>query len=158
MKTYTEGEALNKAAAYCTLCERCVSEVIKKLETWGMTPAQQHSITERLKSEMFIDETRYCRAFVNDKLKFNHWGRIKISAALYEKRLPKELIKEALENIDEELYTQVLADTIAAKHKELKGKDDYATRQKLMRHAASRGFEPAMIMRMIKISDHEMDF
>ena len=112
MKQLTPAEALNNAAAYCTLCERCVSEVRAKLTAWGMTPAEQNSIVERLVSEKFIDETRYCRAFVNDKLKFNHWGRIKISAALREKQLPKELAKEALEQIDEELYMEILTETI----------------------------------------------
>ena len=157
MKQLTPAEALNKAAAYCTLCERCVSEVRAKLTAWGMTPAEQNSIVERLVSEKFIDETRYCRAFVNDKLKFNHWGRIKISAALREKQLPKELAKEALEQIDEELYMEILTETIATKRREYKGKDDYATKQKLMRFAASRGFEPSIIMRMINLSDNVVD-
>lgn len=157
MKTYTEGEALNKAAAYCTLCERCVSEVRTKLTAWGMTAVQQSRIIERLIEEKFIDEARYCRAYVNDKLRFNRWGRIKIAASLREKQLPKEFINEAIENIDEENYIEILKEVIAIKQKEHKGKDDYATRQKLMRHAASRGFEPAIIMRTIKISDYEMD-
>ena len=158
MKTYTESEALNKAAAYCTLCERCVSEVRTKLTAWGMTAVQQSRIVERLVEEKFIDEARYCRAYVNDKVKFNRWGRIKIVASLREKQLPKELINEAIENIDEEGYIEILKEVIAIKHKEYKGKDDYTTKQKLMRHAASRGFEPAIIMRMIDISDYEMDF
>lgn len=157
-KPLPPNEALNKAAAYCTLCERCVSEVCAKLQAWGVMSSQQASIIERLKSEKFIDEARYCNAFVNDKLRFNHWGRIKISAALREKQLPKELIAEALENIDEEFYIEILTNTIATKQRELKGKDDYATKQKLMRHAASRGFEPSLIMRTINIGDNEMDF
>lgn len=157
-KPISPAEALNKAAAYCTLCERCVSELCTKLTAWGVPHNEQEKIIERLKKEKFIDEARYCNAFVNDKLKFNHWGRIKISAALREKLLPRELAKEALDNIDEELYMDILAEVIATKRKEFKGKEDYATRQKLMRFAASRGFEPAIIMRMIDISDYEMDF
>ena len=158
MKTYTQGEALNKAAAYCTLCERCISEVTNKLQAWGMTTAQQKSIIETLKDGGFINEERYCRAFVNDKLRFNRWGRIKITAALHEKQLPKEFISEAMESIDEENYIEILKEVIAIKHRELKGKDDYATKQKLMRHAASRGFEPSIIMRTRNISDNEVDF
>ena len=158
MKSYSEAEALNKAAAYCTLCERCISEVRTKLQAWGMLPAQQENIIKRLVQERFIDESRYCRAFVNDKLRFNHWGRIKIAAGLREKRLPKEFVQEALEAIDDDEYMTVLKDTIAIKRREYKGKDDYATGQKLMRYAASRGFEPSLIVRAINISDHEVDF
>ena len=158
MKTYTEGEALNKAAAYCTLCERCVSEVRIKLTAWGMTAVQQNRIIERLIEEKFIDEARYCRAYVNDKLRFNRWGRIKIMAALRDKHLPQEHIGEAIANIDDEQYAEILKEVIANKRKELKGKDDFATRQKLVRHAASRGFEPALILRFINIGENEMDF
>ena len=157
-KPLTPGEALNKAAAYCTLCERCISEVSTKLTAWGVPLGEQEKIIARLIEEKFIDEARYCNAFVNDKVKFNRWGRIKITAALREKHLPQEYVKEALENIDEEIYLQALQETIDIKRRELKGKDDFATRQKLIRHAASRGFEPAIIMRFINISDDEMDF
>lgn len=157
MKELTPGEALNKAAAYCTLCERCVSEVTAKLTAWGVPHCEQEKIITRLIEEKFINEARYCHAFVNDKVRFNRWGRIKIRAALSEKRLPRELINEAMDNIDEEQYTTSLAEVIAAKRKELKGVNDYTTKQKIMRFATSRGFEPAMIMRVIDIECDEMD-
>lgn len=158
MKQLTPGEALNKAAAYCTLCERCISEVTTKLTAWGVPYDEQQKIIERLQEEKFIDEERYCRAFVNDKLRFNHWGRKKILYALYEKRVPKEYVKEAIEEINEELYLNILKEVIEIKSREFKGKDDYSTRQKLMRFAASRGFEANIIMRVIKCDGNEMDF
>ena len=157
-KPLTPGEALNKAAGYCTLCERCISEVNAKLTAWGVPNGEQEKIIARLIEEKFIDEARYCRAFVNDKVRFNRWGRIKITAALREKRLPQEHIKEAMENIDEEQYMDALAEVIAAKRKELKGKDDFATQQKIIRHAASRGYEPSLIIKAIKYKGDEMDF
>ena len=158
MKQLTPGEALNKAAAYCTLCERCISEVSTKLAAWGVPHGEQHEIIGRLQQEGFIDEARYCRAFVNDKVRFNRWGRIKIRAALSEKRLPKEHVNEAIENIDEEQYMTALAEVIATKRRELKGKDDYAAQQKIMRYAAGRGYEPSLIMKAINYCGDEMDF
>lgn len=157
-KPLTPAEVLNKAAAYCTLCERCTSEVSAKLTAWGVPHDEQEKIITRLTDEKFIDEARYCRAFVNDKVKFNRWGRIKITAALREKHLPQEHTKEALESIDEETYLQALKETIDIKRRELKGKDDFATQQKIIRHAASRGYEPALIIKAIKYKGDEMDF
>ena len=157
-KPLTPGEALNKAAAYCTLCERCISEVSTKLTAWGVPHGEQEKIIARLTDEKFIDESRYCRAFVNDKVKFNRWGRIKISAALRDKRLPQELIRDAIEDIDEEQYLQSLGEIIATKQRELKGKEDFATQQKIIRHAASRGYEPSLIIKAIKYKGDEMDF
>lgn len=158
MKQITPGEALNKAAAYCTLCERCISEVSTKLAAWGVPHGEQHEIIERLQLEGFIDEARYCRAFVNDKVRFNRWGRIKIRAALSEKRLPRELVNEAIDNINEEEYMSALAEVIATKRRELKGEDDYVAQQKIMRYAAGRGYEPSLIMKAINYCGDEMDF
>jgi regulatory protein len=157
-KPITPDEALNKAAAYCTLCERCTSEVSTKLTAWGVPHYEQPEIIARLIEENFIDEKRYCHAFVNDKVKFNRWGRIKITAALRDKRLSQEHIKEALEDIDEDVYIQALKETIDIKRRELKEKDDLATQQKIIRHAASRGYEPALIIKTIKYKGDEMDF
>ena len=156
MKPISPAEALNKAAAYCTLCERCLSEVSKKLTTWGVPPAEQQRIIDRLQDQGFINEERYCRAFVNDKLRFNRWGRVKIRAALYEKQLPREYIAQAIEDIDEEEYMQTLHDLVATKQRELKN-EDFATKQKIIRFAASRGFEPAKILQIVKCDSYEMD-
>ena len=158
MKELTTAEALHKAAAYCTLCERCVSEVCNKLTAWSIPTSEQHKIIERLKQEKFIDEARYCNAFVNDKVRFNRWGRIKIRAALREKQLPQEHIDAALENIDEKQYQESLQEVIALKHKEQKGKDDYSTRQKIARHAASRGYELPLILKALNHDSYEVDF
>lgn len=144
MKELTEGEALNKAAGYCTLCERCRYEVSTKLTAWGVEHSVQEHILQRLESEGFIDESRYCKAFVNDKLRFNHWGRLKIVAAMRQKHLQQSDINNAIAQIDEEQYIDILKNLIQTKSKELKN-DDHATKQKIIRFVASRGFEPSLI-------------
>ena len=158
MRPLSEPEALNRAAAYCTTCERCVYEVCNKLAAWGMNSAQQMRIVERLKKENFIDEARFCRAFVNDKVRFNRWGRLKISLALREKRLDSAAVNEALDAIDNDEYMSALKTVVAAKRKELKGKDDYLSRQKILRYAVSRGFETSLIMNVMNFNPDEVDF
>ena len=158
MKKISDPEALNTAAAYCTLCERCISEVKAKLDAWGIGYASQTKIIDRLIDEKFIDEKRYCQAFVNDKLRFNHWGRIKIQAKLREKKLPRDLISEALENIDEEEYNNILRTLLANKAKEVSTYEERKRREKLLRFAASRGFEPSIIMKQMNFYPDEVDF
>lgn len=158
MKKLNDPEALNKAAAYCTTCERCISEVKAKLDAWGVRYSSQQTIIDKLIDEKFIDEKRYCTAFTNDKLRFNHWGRIKIQAKLKEKKLPRELITDAIENIDEEEYNNILRTLIKNKSKETSNVEDRKKREKLLRFAASRGFEPALIMKQLNFYHDEMDF
>lgn len=158
MKQLSEPEALNKAAALCMQSERCISEISNKLQAWGQDDATIHRIINRLINEKFIDEARYCRAYVNDKIRFNRWGRIKIAAALHEKKLPREYITAAIEEVDEEQYISVLKSVISAKQKDLRGKDDYAAKQKIIRHAIAKGFEPHLIMQTVKDTSDEVDF
>lgn len=45
-------------------------------------------IVSRLLQERFIDESRFARYFVNDKLRFNKWGRVKINYEMQRKGIP----------------------------------------------------------------------
>ena len=82
MKEKTEAELLHLCAAYCSAAERCIHDVKKKLDAADASPEVKERIIRRLVEEKFIDETRFCRSFVNDKLRFNKWGRIKIDFEL----------------------------------------------------------------------------
>ena len=88
MKEITEPEMLHRAAAYCSTAERCIQDVQKKIDAAGLPPDASERIIARLLKERFIDESRYTRFFVNDKLRFNKWGRVKIGYELYKKKSP----------------------------------------------------------------------
>ena len=60
--------AFSQLAARCSARETCLSEARAKLERLELTPAQCDAILQRLVSEGYIDEARYARAFVSDKL------------------------------------------------------------------------------------------
>ena len=70
-KECSENEVRNKAEAYCSSVERCVSEVEAKLEQWGADNGIKERVIEHLIKEKYIDQQRYCAAFVRDKYRFN---------------------------------------------------------------------------------------
>lgn len=141
MKEITEPEMLHRAAAYCSAAERCVQDVQKKIDTAGLPPEAAERIIARLLKERFIDESRYARFFVNDKLRFNKWGRVKIAYELYKKNIPASIKEEVLAGIDENEYRSLLLDLLKSKKKSTKGKDERDLFNKLLRFAAGRGFE-----------------
>ncbi|GHT11913.1 hypothetical protein FACS189415_0070 [Bacteroidia bacterium] len=145
MKQINPEQALHRLAAYCSRAERCVSDVRRKMEAWEIPCEEQSRIIGRLTQEKFLDEGRYCRAFVNDKSKYNHWGAYKIKYELAKKQIPGHLIREALENIDSEENLEQLRLLLEQKRKSIKGKNEFEIRQKLMRFAASRGFSQGEI-------------
>lgn len=155
MKELTEGEALHKAAAYCTATERCKYEVTEKMNAWGVDIETQERIIKRLVEEKFIDEERFCRFFVNDKFRFNKWGKIKINQALYQKRIPSQICNKYLDEIDEEEYIDILRSLLSAKKRSTKAPDEYQLNIKLMRFAASRGFEQNVVRKCIQLPDED---
>lgn len=140
MKEITEPEMLHRAAAYCSAAERCVQDVRKKIDAAGLPADAAERIIARLLEERFIDESRYARFFVNDKLRFNKWGKVKIGYELYEE-IPSPIREESLAAIDEETYRSTLLDLLKSKKKSTRGKDERDVFNKLLRFAAGRGFE-----------------
>lgn len=142
MKELTEREAFNKAAVYCSRSEHCVSEVCEKLRQWGVSDTEvQQRIVLQLEEESYIDENRFCHAFVHDKFNFNHWGRRKIAMYLSQKRLPSAYIEEALQEIGDDDSLQAAKEVLAAKLPSIKADNSYELYAKLMRFAAGRGIE-----------------
>src|SRR5690625_2622270 len=105
----SENELRYKAEAYCSSMERCVTDVEAKLSQWGATPEVMEKIVRHLQDERYIDQKRFCSAFVRDKYRFNQWGRVKISQALRMKKIPADVIAEGLEEIDEREYVEILS-------------------------------------------------
>lgn len=141
MKQLSESEMLHRAAAYCSASERCIQDVEKKIKAAGLTGEESDRIIARLLKERFIDESRFARYFVNDKLRFNKWGRIKINYEMQRKGIPSDIRSEALASIDEQEYHSLLLSLLKSKKKATRGKDDRDVYTKLLRFAAGRGFE-----------------
>ena len=149
-KEYTFEELLHKAASYCSISEHCVSEVEDKLTAWGISDEDKQKIIDRLISEDFINEKRYCTYFVKDKFRFNKWGKIKISYSLKAKGLDKEVVQNAMSTIDDGEYEELLASLLKTKLVGLKYEFEYEKQGKLFRFAQSRGFENNVIERVIR--------
>ena len=132
-------ELKHKAEAYCATAEHCNTEVITKLQQWGAQSEQIDDILLHLATQRYIDEARYCHAFVHDKVRYQSWGRIKVRAALFAKHLPSSLINQAIADIDENEYFDVLKRVIDTKKRAINSKDPMA-REKLIRFCLQRGF------------------
>lgn len=150
MKQRSESELLHLAAAYCSTAERCISDVRKKITAAGGQQEIADQIISYLLKEKFIDETRFCRSFVNDKLLFNHWGRVRISYELRKKEIAPTLFAEAIDNIDENNYVNILSELLKNKKRMTKGRSGQDIFNKLYRFAAGRGFESDIILKCLK--------
>ena len=143
-------EALYKSAAYCSQSEHCISELKNKLTQWSVTESDQFKIIRYLKEEKYIDEKRFAFAYVKDKFRYNKWGKIKIRLELHQKKIEKELIEAALEEIDEEEYKGMIIRLAKEKEKKLTYRNEYERKGKLYRFLAGKGFEMDVISKIIQ--------
>ena len=146
----SESEMLSYLAKYCSQAERCLFDVRKKLQTANLFERAEKRIIDKLLSEKFIDEKRFCRCFVHDKFYLNHWGRVKIAYELKVRGIQPDDYCEALEAIDEDVYLAVLTEILTTKKRSIKGRTSQETYSKLFQFAASKGFETPLIVKILK--------
>ena len=156
-KEMTEQEAYLQLAALCAQAEHCRQEMLDKMKRWGLDEGVKDRIISRLVKERFVDDERYARAFVKDKVRYNKWGRRKIQQALWMKRIDEHIQQQVLDEIEEREYLEVLRPLLKQKRKSVKALNDYELNQKLIRFALGRGFTFDVIRQCINV-DETMDF
>jgi regulatory protein len=146
----TEKQAVARIASYCSKAERCEQDVKKKLQAWELPDEAAARILAYLRSESFLNEERYARSFVQDKMRFNKWGKNKIVFELRKKYIPESVIHAAFDELTgNDEFEQSLMNILQTKSKSVKAAGEYEKRAKLFRFAIGRGFQPEMINRCL---------
>ena len=140
MKELTEEQVFQKLSALCASAEHCSYEMAEKMKKWQVADGVQARVMERLVNDKFVDDERYCRLFVRDKIRYNKWGRRKVEQALYMKRIPADVSARVLDEVDHETYVDILRPLLQAKRKSVKAGSDYELECKLIKFALGRGF------------------
>ena len=125
-------EWLDKCEAYCAKSEHCAADVRRKLYEWSAPVNLFDEIVENLYTNDFLNDARYCHAYVHDKVAYQSWGRLKIQAGLRALDLPEPEIRKSLDEIDKNQYFTNLKALIKQR------KSD--SPDKLLRFLAQRGF------------------
>ncbi len=150
-KPITSQEAQAKLEALCVRAEHSTGELYERLRRWGVGGTDAQKIMTVLKAHRFVDDNRFARAYTTDKVKFARWGKRKIYHGLMMKKVPSEIIKEALGEIDNELYTAALEKLLRAKiASDGQLAETYEGRSRLFRFAASRGYEPQLCASILR--------
>jgi regulatory protein len=113
---------------------------------------ETEKIIDALAKDKYIDDARYARAFVIDKIRFNKWGVIKVRYLLRGKQISTADITTALRSVDPEEYRRIVFDELTKKRKGLHINDSYKLKAKLYAFANQRGYETALINEFIDSS------
>ncbi len=135
-----EEQILLKLTALCSSAEYCSNDLREKMRRWQISEDVQEKVLAYLIREKYVDDERFCRLFVKDKLRFNKWGRRKIALALAQKRIPQDIASAVLDEVPDSDYLAILRPLLRQKARTVKAESDYDRNGKLVRYAMSRGF------------------
>ncbi len=154
-KPMTEQQALLKLTSLCTQSEHCAQEMLDKMKKWELTEEAVARNMQFLTEKKFVDDERFARFFINDKVKFNKWGRRKVEQALWQKRIPKSISDPIFDEMEDSMYLDTLLPLMKSKYKTIKAKNDYERSMKLIRFALGRGFGMDVIRKCIDLMKTE---
>ena len=151
----SENEAYLTLAAMCAQAEHCQYEMVEKMRRWEVSEEAQARVMQRLVAERYVDDERFARAFVKDKIRYNKWGRRKVEQAMWAKHIDEDIRQRVLDEVDDEEYISVLRPLLKQKRKSTKANSDYELNGKLIRFAMSRGFTMDIIRQCMEVEDED---
>ncbi len=138
-------KAFARAARYCALSERCISQVRRKLTGWDVPDAVSDEIIEQLVQGNYINETRFAREYAYGQFHRNKWGRLKITDRLRNLNISGKNINEGLKVIDETDYRNTLSSLIRNKISQIKSEEELAVLGKVVTFATGKGYESDLV-------------
>jgi regulatory protein len=144
-KTYTVKEAIRKLEHYCAYQERCHQEVRHKLESMGMIPEAIDMIIMHLLENNYLNEARFAKSFARGKFRIKHWGRSRISLELKKRHISRVNINEALGEIEDADYIEMLTFLAEKKADALTEINILKKRKKFIDYFLYRGWETHLV-------------
>ena len=126
----------------CARSERSSGDALRLMKRWGVADDETRKVLTRLQAERFIDDRRFAEAFVRDKLNLSGWGAYKIKMSLRTKGVTREIIEEVVSQMIEATdMKERLEEIMQRKLRTLRYSSTYEAKTKLIRFAASRGYD-----------------
>ncbi|MDD3458503.1 MAG: regulatory protein RecX [Weeksellaceae bacterium] len=147
----TVDEIREKLAKYCVYQDRCQWEVEQKFNEFNLIPEAKDQIMIYLIQNDFVNEERFAKNFVRSKFNQKKWGVNKISMELKKRKIPVNLIRIAMEEIDKESYMSTLNQLYNTKKYSLKHeRDSLKKKGKIRRYLLQKGYESELIYELLR--------
>lgn len=140
-KYLTKEQAIQKLRQYCGYQERSHNEVVQKLWELCVYRSEHDGIIVSLIEDDYLNEERFAKQFAGGKFRMKDWGRKKIYYGLKEKGVGDYLIKQAMNEIDDEAYHRTLQLLAEKKYTSLKGEQYLVRKKKTTGYLLQKGYE-----------------
>ena len=105
-----------------------------------------HEVIEKLKSQKYLDDMVYARAFVNDRIKFSNNGPYKIKRELEENKISKIIIEEDLAIFDYSLEREKLDKLVPKYVNTIRNKSSMMMRNKVCEYFSNLGYTKSIVL------------
>jgi regulatory protein len=141
-----------RAAKLLTAKQRSVEELREKLSTTrGATKAMIDEAIERLREYGYLDDAKFAQSYASLRLRERPIGRRRLQRDLWLKKVDKQTVETALDEVFESTPEDDLIDRAIAKRVRLRGKPK--TREeakKLFDHLLRQGFEFELVSEKVR--------
>ncbi len=139
-----------KIQQYCSLQDRCQSDVEKKLTNWGLLETQIKEIVKHLKKNNYINEQRFCDSYTAGKFKIKKWGKVKIQFHLKLKGISSHYIRNSFRLLLMDDYIKSIQYLLKKKLPLVKSNDNYEKNAKAAKYLIGKGYEPHLVWEEIQ--------
>lgn len=149
----TFDEALDRCRFLAAKGECSTFDLEQKMRNWGVQSADIQRVIESLVAERFVDNLRFATAYVRDKTRFNHWGRVKTTLMLRQKHIDKQVINEAFNELPESDYQRAFEAERDKKLRQLRALKPFERNRKTAAYLIQKGFEPDLVFKNLNVED-----
>lgn len=133
-------EVYNKTLKYCTNKIRSKNEVLKYINKYNINNVDKICIIKKLEELNFINDIKFTKAFINDKIHLSKYGINKIKILLKENKIDENIINEELNKVNFSEVNLNLENKIKKKINNNSKYSNYELKQKLLNEYIKDGY------------------
>lgn len=139
-------KALRKMGFYCAYQERCIQEVLKKMQAFDLNERDENKILRALKKEGFLNEKRFAESYARGKFINNYWGKIKISIELRKRNIDELYIDRAISMLNKKDYLATVTRLVQIKRKT----NPKHSSIQIVKYLCGKGYEMDLAWKVVK--------
>ena len=139
-------ELYNSCIKYISIRIRSTKEIRDYLKRKNTEEEDINYIIEKLLTNKFLDDSRFCQCFIKDKLKFTTMGEYKIIYELKKHNITQEIIDYHKDLFDRDILVDKIDKIITKQINSNRKLDNYKLRNKLYNHLLNLGYSSSLVI------------
>ncbi len=156
MKQNSDIHAYNIAINYISIRMRSIKELREYLIKKNMSSTLIENVIKRLIKEGYLNDFKFAKAFVNDRLIISTFGPFKIKRELLNYGVDESIVNEVIEEIDDSIIEEKLSKLVEKQMRIKKGSAN-SIKIKLVNYFSNLGYDKSMILKKLSNYDFKSD-